>query len=48
MANVSKNDQAVLRNLVKSGMVKPTLPRATDKAKSQAEAIASRQKELCK
>lgn len=48
MANVSKNDQAVLRNLVKSGMVKPTLPRATDKEASKNAAIAARRKEMAK
>lgn len=45
MANMSKNDQAVLRNLIRSGIVKPVnLPK--DPKKSQAEAIASRRKEL--
>lgn len=47
MANMNKNDQAVLRNLAKAGLVSPVrLPR--DPKKSQAEAIKSRQKELAK
>jgi hypothetical protein len=48
MANVNKNDRAVLNNLIKSGMVKPTLPRAIDPKASMQAAIAARRKELCK
>lgn len=48
MANVSKNDSAVLRNLIKSGMLKPTLPRATNPDKSREAAIQARRKELAK
>lgn len=51
MANQSKNDKAVYRNLVKSGMLKPALPPLTlsnDKEASRKLAIVSRRKELAK